>query len=90
VTFRLHGGLPATRRSEWEAFAVRGWSDTESFGSREYWDTFMRDGAQVIKARRYTDQNPVKAGLVSDAKAWQWSSARFRDSYGRLEWSPKR
>jgi REP element-mobilizing transposase RayT len=55
------------------------------FWEREYWDTYMRDEAQVIKARRYTEQNPVKAGLVTDAKAWQWSSARFRDPYGRLE-----
>jgi REP-associated tyrosine transposase len=54
------------------------------FWEREYWDTYMRDESQVIKARRYIEQNPVKAGLVAEATAWQWSSARFRDEYGRL------
>lgn len=56
-----------------------------SFWEREYWDTYMRDEAQLIKAQNYIDQNPVKAGLVREAKAWRWSSARFRDPYGRLK-----
>lgn len=55
-----------------------------AFWERDYWDTYMRDEAQVIKSRSYVDQNPVKAGLVRDATAWGWSSARFRDLYGRL------
>ena len=37
-----------------------------------------------FKARRYTERNPSKAGLVRQAKDWAWSSARFRDDYGRL------
>ncbi len=56
-----------------------------TFWQREYWDTSMRDEAQVIKTRCYIDDNPVKAGLAREAKAWPWSSARFRDQYGRLE-----
>jgi putative transposase len=55
-----------------------------SFWEREYWDTYMRDVDQLISARRYIEQNPLKAHLVTDAKAWPWSSARFRDPYGRL------
>jgi REP element-mobilizing transposase RayT len=55
-----------------------------AFWEREYWDTYMRDEEQLARARRYTEQNPVKAGLVRDAKAWPWSSARFRDEYGNL------
>ena len=39
---------------------------------------------QLTRARRYIEQNPVKAGLVRQAKDWPWSSARFRDEYGRL------
>jgi hypothetical protein len=35
---------------------------------------------------RYTENNPVKAGLVRDPKAWLWSSARWRDVYERLPW----
>ena len=48
----------------------------------------MRDEAQVVKARCYIEQNPVRAGLVREANAWPWSSARFRDAYGRLEGEP--
>ena len=59
-----------------------------SFWEREYWDTYMRDEAQMVKARCYIDQNPVKAGLAREAKAWPWSSARFRDPYGRLVGKP--
>ena len=55
-----------------------------AFWEREYWDTYMRDEDQAVKARRYTEQNPIKAKLVREAKAWAWSSARFRDEYGRL------
>ena len=49
-----------------------------------YWDTFMRDEEHERRTRKYIEANPVKAGLVSDVKAWPWSSARFRDNYGRL------
>jgi len=55
------------------------------FWEREYWDTWMRDGEQSGKAVRYIEANPVKAGLVRQAGDWQWSSARFRDAYGRLQ-----
>ncbi|HEY5910489.1 MAG TPA: transposase, partial [Verrucomicrobiae bacterium] len=59
-----------------------------AFWEREYWDTYMRDEEQASKARRYTEQNPVKAALVGEATAWLWSSARFRDQYGRLGPAP--
>jgi putative transposase len=55
-----------------------------SFWEGEYWDTYMRDDKQLTKARCYTEQNPVKAGLVRMAKDWPWSSARFRDEYQKL------
>jgi putative transposase len=55
-----------------------------AFWEREYWDSCMRDEEQAGKARRYAEQNPVKAKLVREARAWGWSSARFRDEYGRL------
>jgi putative transposase len=54
------------------------------FWEREYWDTYMREEQQLVRARRYTEQNPPKAGLVRQARDWPWSSARFRDDYGRL------
>ncbi len=55
-----------------------------AFWEREYWDTRVRDEQRLRKAVRYIEANPVKASLVREAKAWQWSSARFRDEFGAL------
>ena len=55
-----------------------------AFWEREYWDTRIRDEQQLRKAVRYVETNPLKARLVPEAKAWQWSSARFRDEFGVL------
>jgi putative transposase len=51
-----------------------------SFWEREYWDTYMRDADQLVRACRYIERNPVKARLATDAKAWPWSSARLRSA----------
>lgn len=45
----------------------------------------MRDAIHEVTTRRYIENNPTKARLVRDPKAWPWSSARFRDKHGRLE-----
>jgi len=50
----------------------------------DYWDTYIRDAAHELKARRYIEANPVKAGLVREPRRWRWSSARHRDNYERL------
>ena len=55
-----------------------------TFWEREYWDTWIRDEEHRRKAVRYVETNPVKAGLVAEATAWPWSSARLRDDQGRL------
>ena len=55
------------------------------FWAKDYWDTFMRDGEHELRARRYVENNPTKAGLVREPKAWRWSSARLRDAYGNLK-----
>jgi putative transposase len=54
------------------------------FWEREYFDTFIKDAVHLGKAIRYTESNPVKAGLVRDPREFLWSSARWRDEYGRL------
>ena len=54
------------------------------FWADDYWDTYMRDGEHELKARKYMENNPVKAGMVREAKEWAWSSARFRDGFGNL------
>jgi REP element-mobilizing transposase RayT len=53
------------------------------FWEREYFDTLIEDETHLRKAIRYTENNPVKAGLAHDPKAWLWSSARWRDEYER-------
>ena len=57
---------------------------TGQFWLEDYWDTFMRDADHEQRTRKYIEANPVKAHLVADKKDWLWSSARYRDDYGRL------
>jgi REP element-mobilizing transposase RayT len=56
------------------------------FWEREYFDSLIRDGEHLKRAVRYTENNPVKAGLVAERKAWRWGSGRCRDQYERLPW----
>ena len=56
------------------------------FWQKEYFDTRIRDAKHLAQAIRYTENNPVKAGLVSGRKEWLWSSARWRDQFERLSW----
>src|SRR5437867_6012094 len=58
------------------------------FWQEDYFDTLVQDAAHLGRAVRYVENNPVKAGLVLDPKAWRWSSARWRDCYSRLPWQP--
>ena len=57
---------------------------TGSFWAADYFDTYMRSAEQEGKTVRYIENNPTKAKLVLDPKEWAWSSARFRDAYGRI------
>lgn len=41
---------------------------------REYWDRYIRDHAHYVNVVKYIHENPVKAGLVSKAEDWKWSS----------------
>jgi REP element-mobilizing transposase RayT len=43
------------------------------FWQGDYWDTYMRDVEHEARTIRYIRNNPVKAGLVSDWKAWPWT-----------------
>ena len=54
------------------------------FWQREYWDTFMRDEEQELKAIYYIESNPVKARLCRVPEEYSFSSARRRDEYRRL------
>ena len=59
---------------------------TGEFWHADYFDTFMRDSVHERRTIRYIENNPVKAKLARSAKDWPWSSARFRDEYGNLDW----
>jgi putative transposase len=54
------------------------------FWQEGYWDTYMRDQEHERRARRYIENNPTKAKLVTFSKQWPWGSARFRDANERL------
>jgi REP element-mobilizing transposase RayT len=55
-----------------------------AFWAEDYWDTYMRNSMHEVRAVHYAERNPVKALLVTEPGLWRWSSARFRDKYGRL------
>lgn len=46
----------------------------------DYFDTFMRDDDHQWAEKDYIEGNPVKAGLVSRAIDWPWSSATWSAS----------
>ena len=55
------------------------------FWQMDYWDTLIRDKPHLQRAIRYVESNPTKAKLATDAKHWDWSSARWKDDYGKFK-----
>jgi REP element-mobilizing transposase RayT len=51
-----------------------------AFWDADYFDRYMRNEAHLMQTIGYVENNPVKAGLVSEPSAWQWSSAGARTS----------
>ena len=45
------------------------------FWSPEYFDRFIRNREHYTRAKKYIENNPVKAGLCREPEDWQWSSA---------------
>ena len=48
------------------------------FWHPDYFDRFMRSERHLCDVVAYVEANPVKAGLVSVAGHWRWSSASRR------------
>jgi REP element-mobilizing transposase RayT len=73
----------------WKSFIARRANKllgrNDGFWEREYLDTVIADEEHRRTAVHYIENNPTKAKLVLDPKDWPWSSARFRDEYGRLK-----
>ena len=59
-------------------FANRHFGRTGEWWQADYHDRYVRDESHFQKAVRYIENNPVKAGLVREAKEWPWSSAKWR------------
>jgi putative transposase len=49
-----------------------------AFWHRDYFDRVMRNEAHLNRTIDYVENNPVKAGFVSEPAQWRWSSARLR------------
>jgi REP element-mobilizing transposase RayT len=49
---------------------------TGTFWQDESYDHVVRSGAGLERVRRYIENNPVKAGLVSRPEDFRWSSAK--------------
>jgi REP element-mobilizing transposase RayT len=47
----------------------------EPFWQKESYDDWVRNRSEFEKIRAYIETNPVKAGLVADARQFPWSSA---------------
>ena len=48
------------------------------FWSPDYFDRFIRNRKHFMRAKKYIDDNPVKAGLCETPIEWPWGSAGWR------------
>ncbi len=56
---------------------------TGSFWMEEYYDRWIRNVEHYNNARRYIENNPVKARLCAEPSDWPFSSAWFRKRGGK-------
>ena len=57
---------------------------TGAFWGPDYFDSLVLGGDHLQRIIRYVENNPVEAHFVGEPRDWLWSSARYRDAYGRL------
>ena len=66
----------------WKSFTARQANErlgrSGPFWHADYFDRYMRNEEHLAQTVEYVEQNPVKAGFVSTAEDWIWSSAYFR------------
>lgn len=68
---------------------TRGWGHVFQ---RRYWSKVIEGDGHLLTAMRYVEANPLRAGLVERAQAWEWSSlwdrlTGERDLLSRSPWS---
>lgn len=77
VLFQTHAAPMARVLQSWKQFtgarANRLLGQAGAFWQADYWDTYMRDIEHERRTVRYIRNNPVKAGLTGDWKAWPWT-----------------
>jgi len=49
-----------------------------AFWQDDYWDTYIRNERHLESTIAYIENNPVKAGLVTEPADWPWGHARLR------------
>jgi REP element-mobilizing transposase RayT len=47
----------------------------EPFWQKESYDHWVRNDEELRRIRKYIENNPVRAGLVADARDYPWASA---------------
>lgn len=47
----------------------------QTLWQRSVWDRVLRHDVETFALGRYMLENPVRAGLVTDARDWQWSGS---------------
>jgi len=52
----------------------------QPFWQKESYDHWVRNEIELGRIRRYIENNPVKAGIVRDAREYPWSSAGVETS----------
>jgi putative transposase len=83
VLFAVVPDVPlGTIISSWKRFTARRANAQlgriGAFWQTEYWDRFIRNETHFTATQSYIDQNPVKAGLVTEARLWPFGSARLK------------
>ena len=60
----------------WKSIAARRWpaggNGTFKLWQRDFWDRQLRSGDSYSEKWAYVSNNPVRAGLVRQAKEWKW------------------
>ena len=85
VVLKPHVPMPDVMRwlkSRTSRVANRMLERTGAFWQDESFDRWIRSPGELDEVIRYVEANPVKAGFVTSAENWPWSSARFKAAAG--------
>ena len=85
TVFRVDFRLPDVVRS-WKGYSARQINARlgrqGAFWQKDYFDRYVRDEAHFERVRAYIENNPVAAGLISNAAHWRLSSLAHEGRVG--------